>query len=60
VSYNEDDPFSHWSDLIHKSVYSIDGKKLGFFRKVLSDYKFISSGFISINNPTIQQMIIIY
>jgi hypothetical protein len=48
VSYNEDDPFSHWSDLIHKSVYSIDGKKLGFFRKVLSDYMFISSGFISL------------
>lgn len=48
VSYNEDDPFSHWSDLIHKSVYSIDGKKLGFFRKVLSDYMFISSGFINL------------
>ena len=48
MSYTEDDPFSHWSDLIHKSVYSIDGKKLGFFRKVLSDYMFISSGFINL------------
>jgi hypothetical protein len=48
VSYNEDDPFSHWSDLIHKSVYSIDGKKLGFLRKVLYGYMFISRGFINL------------
>jgi hypothetical protein len=48
VTYNEDDPFSQWSDLIHKSVYSIDGRKLGFLRKVLSDYMFISSGIISL------------
>jgi hypothetical protein len=48
VSHNEDDPFSQWSDLIHKSVYSSDGKKLGFFRKILSDYMFISIGFINL------------
>jgi hypothetical protein len=48
VTYNEDDPFSQWSDLIHKSVYSIDGRKLGFLREVLSDYMFISSGIISL------------
>lgn len=48
MSHNEDDPFSQWSDLIHKSVYSSDGKKLGFFRKILSDYMSISRGFISL------------
>jgi hypothetical protein len=48
VTYNEDDRFSQWADLIHKSVYSIDGRKLGFLRKVLSDYMFISSGIISL------------
>ena len=48
MTYNEDDPFSKWSDLIHKSVYSIDGRKLGFLREVLSDYMFISSGIISL------------
>jgi hypothetical protein len=42
VPYNKDDPISH------KSVYSIDGRKLGFLRKVVSDYMFISSGFISL------------
>ena len=48
MSYNEDDPFSHWSDLIDKSVYSIDGKKLGFLQKIMSDYMFISRGFINL------------
>jgi hypothetical protein len=42
VQDNKDDPISH------KSVYSIDGRKLGFLRKVVSDYMFISSGFISL------------
>src|ERR687885_1753640 len=45
---SEDDPFSDWSELIHKPVYSIDGKKLGFLRKILSDYMFISRGFINL------------
>jgi hypothetical protein len=48
VPYNKDDPISQWSDLKHKSVYSIDGRKLGFLRKVVSDYMFVSSGFISL------------
>jgi hypothetical protein len=48
VPYDKDDPISQWSDLKHKSVYSIDGRKLGFLRKVVSDYMFVSSGFISL------------
>jgi hypothetical protein len=48
VTYNEDDPVPQTSELIRKSVYSIDGRKLGFLRKVLSDYMYISSGFISL------------
>jgi hypothetical protein len=48
VTYNEDDSESQHSDLIHKSVYTKDGKKLGFIRKVLSDYMYINSGFISL------------
>jgi hypothetical protein len=48
VTYNEDDSASQRSDLVHKSVYSKDGRKLGFIRKVLSDYMYINSGFISL------------
>jgi hypothetical protein len=48
VPHDKDDPISQWSDLKHKSVYSIDGRKLGFLRKVVSDYMFVSSGFISL------------
>jgi hypothetical protein len=48
VSSEDDDPFLDWSNLIHKPVYSIDGKKLGFLRKVISEYMFVSRGFISL------------
>jgi hypothetical protein len=44
----DDDPFSNWVELIHKPVYSIDGKKLGYLSKVLSDYMFVSRGFINL------------
>ena len=44
----EDDPFSDWSELIHKPVYSIDGIKLGFLRKILSDYMIIGRGLINL------------
>ncbi len=44
----DDDPFSNWAELIHKPVYSIDGKKLGFLSKVLADYMFIGRGFINL------------
>ena len=45
----DDDPFSDWSELIHKSVYSIDGKKLGFLRKIILDYMFVGGGFINLS-----------
>jgi hypothetical protein len=48
VSSKDDDPFLDWSNLMHKPVYSIDGKKLGFLRKVISEYMFVSRGFISL------------
>ena len=48
VSSEDDNPFLDWSNLIHKPVYSIDGKKLGFLRKVLSEYMFVSRGFINL------------
>src|ERR671923_1732707 len=43
-----DDPFSDWSKLIHRPVYSIDGKKIGFLRKVVADYMVVKKGFVSL------------
>jgi hypothetical protein len=48
VFTRDDDPFSDWAELIHKPVYSIDGKKLGFLRKVLLDYMFVGRGFFNL------------
>jgi hypothetical protein len=45
---NNNDPFSNWPDLIHKAVYSIDGKNLGFLRKIHSDYMVVGGGLISL------------
>jgi hypothetical protein len=45
---NDDDPLSNWSDLIHKPVYSIDGKNLGFLRRMLSDYMVVGGGLINL------------
>jgi hypothetical protein len=44
----DDNPFSEWSDLVHKPVYSIDGKKLGFLRKIISDYMIVGGGLINL------------
>jgi hypothetical protein len=44
----EDDPFSDWSELVHKPVYSIDGKKLGFLRKTISEYIIVGQGLINL------------
>ena len=41
-----DDPFIDWKRLLNKSVYSIDGKKIGFLRKVVADYMVVRKGFI--------------
>src|SRR5215212_6231115 len=43
------DPFSDWSKLIHRPVYSLDGKKIGFMRKLVSDYMLVNKGLITLN-----------
>jgi hypothetical protein len=42
------DSFADWNRLLNKSVYSIDGKKIGFLRKVVADYMVVKKGFISL------------
>ena len=44
----EDDPFSDWSELVHKPVYSIDGKKLGFLLKIISEYIIVGRGLVNL------------
>ena len=44
-----DDPFSDWSKLIHRPVYSIDGKKIGFLRKIVADYMVVKKGLVTLN-----------
>jgi hypothetical protein len=43
------DPFSDWSKLIHRPVYSLDGKKIGFIRKLVSDYMLVKKGLVTLN-----------
>ena len=43
--HDDDASFSDESELLHKSVYSNDGKKLGFVKKVLPDNIIIQSEF---------------
>jgi sporulation protein YlmC with PRC-barrel domain len=43
-----DDPFADWKRLLNKSVYSIDGRKIGFLRNVVSDYMVVRKGFITL------------
>jgi hypothetical protein len=43
------DPFSDWSKLIHRPVYSLDGKKIGFVRKLVSDYMLVKKGLVTLN-----------
>ena len=54
---SEDNPFSDWSRHVHKRVYSVDGKKLGFLRKILSDYMVITTGFINLNKYVIPRLL---
>jgi hypothetical protein len=46
---NAHDPFSDWSKLIHRPVYSIDGKKIGFVRKLVADYMLVKNGLVNLN-----------
>jgi hypothetical protein len=39
-------PFADWTKLLNKTVYSIDGKKIGFLRKVVADYMLVMKGFV--------------
>jgi hypothetical protein len=48
MEYHHDDPFSNWSDLLQKRVYSVDGKNLGFLRKIFSDYMIVGGGLIDL------------
>jgi hypothetical protein len=43
--HDDDTSFSDESELLHKSVYSSDGRKLGFVKKVLPDNIIIQSEF---------------
>lgn len=45
---NSNNPFSDWSELMHQPIFTSDGKKIGFLRKVISDYMIIKSGLISL------------
>src|SRR5918997_4917861 len=47
--HNAHDPFSDWSELIHRPVYSIDGKKIGFVRKLVADYMLVKKGLVTLN-----------
>jgi hypothetical protein len=49
VRNNAHDPFSDWSKLIHRPVYSIDGKKIGFVRKLVADYMLVKKGLVNLN-----------
>jgi hypothetical protein len=44
------DPFSDWTRLINKPVYSSDRKKVGFLRKNLSDYMVVKKGLIVLSS----------
>jgi hypothetical protein len=54
---DENNPFSDWSSHINKSVYSIDGKRLGLLRKTSSDYMIISGGLINLSRYFIPKSI---
>jgi sporulation protein YlmC with PRC-barrel domain len=47
--HNAHDPFSDWSELINRPVYSIDGKKIGFVRKLVADYMLVKKGLVTLN-----------
>jgi hypothetical protein len=59
MTYTEDNnnPFSDWSALINKSVYSLDGRRLGVLRKISSDYMIVSGGLINLSRYFIPKSI---
>jgi hypothetical protein len=54
---SNDDPFSDWSALINRAVYSSDRKKLGFLRRVVSEHLVVKRGFVSLSNYLIPKAV---
>jgi hypothetical protein len=54
---DNNNPFSDWSSLINKSVYSFDGKRLGIIRKTSSDYMIVAGGLINLSRYFISKLI---
>src|ERR671922_997097 len=50
VTSSAHDPFSDWAALLNRPVYSSDRKKIGFLRKVLTDYIVVKKGLVSLSN----------
>lgn len=44
------DPFSDWSSLINRPVYSSDRKKIGFLRKTLPEYLVVKKGLVGLSS----------
>lgn len=56
-SEDNTNPFSDWSTLINKSVYSRDGRRIGLLRKISSDYMIVSGGLINLSRYFIPKLI---
>ncbi len=54
---DNNNPFSDWSTLINKSVYSIDGRRLGLLRKISYDYMIVSGGLIKLSRYFIPKLV---
>src|SRR5690348_2852500 len=62
LTYHHDDDdasFSDESDLLHKSVYSTDEKKLGFVKKVFPDNIIIESEFTRLRKYVVSKSTIL-
>jgi hypothetical protein len=44
------DPFSNWTALLNRPVYSSDRKKIGFLRQVLPEYIVVKKGLVSLSS----------
>jgi sporulation protein YlmC with PRC-barrel domain len=58
--HDNDASFSDESELLHKSVYSSDGKKLGFVKKVFPDNIVIQSEFTWLRKYVVSKSAIVY
>jgi hypothetical protein len=60
LTYHHNDDDASFFDLLHKSVYSKDGKKLGFVKKVFSDNMIIQSEFTWLRKYIVSKSSIAY